>query len=636
MRINSCAFKKRGAISVKRKKVLLLTLGTGNATYQDLSPDTVSKLSGNKTILQAYKDTEYQINGKEIHATMVAAPIIREVEPDIVFFVGTVRSAWTSLYSTFVRDEIRSEEIVEELSRIEKENGKDTDEITLSGVQKRIQKIFDEAGILHNTENHHIECARILLIKYGLNDEELQFNYQKLSEIGEWMRETETEYEVSFDVTHSFRSLPIYNLVILNYLKTLSSARIEIKHVFYGMLEVRSENHGTAPILDLADIAGMMDLTTAVAEFQSTGNVKGLFQYIPEGDENIRQELQLFDWAVQTNDLNRLENSLQALMKYLDVSSTSRYGDLYSMLRDSLNRSFPGKEEFNDLNDIQRKMWAYGNIQRKIGLAFLNQGRYGQALVIGTEALSSYVIPYYLMYKEKRKKITFLDCRSRVVQEKVKNSIYMIGKSKQSLPYKDLFGEELVLLKKLKEQRNMFAHFLLKNDSTNAGSEYSLKQVNKTKELIDSFYNKMWEIDQAMRNDPQGMELLFQHSYEKKSSEKTQTAKPSEATPLPKKKKMESVQREKGIGVIFSNKTWKRLDNDPIRIFRATGVSKSKKSLVGILEDGSSASIQRGCLPSGKPGDYIGSQMEVKMVGKKTYENMAVIPIEMLEKFRGK
>lgn len=319
-----------------KKKVLLLTLGTGDTSYRELDPDTVLKLPGNKTILQTYKDTEYLFNGKVVHSSMLAQPIMQELKPDIVFFIGTVRSTWTSLYSNFVSDEKRNEEFIRELLISEKNHGKDTKEEELEKLQRRIQGIFEESEVFMA---EGIEKAEILLIKYGLTEDELEYNYHKLSRIGEFMKESDAEYEVSFDITHSFRSLPIYNLTILNYLKALSSASIRITHVYYGNLDVSYENNHVAPILDFSDMVRLMDLTAAVAEFRDTGNVKALFPYVPESDRRIKQELELFDWAIQTNDLNRLEKSIQGLQECLDVQASSRYGDLYSMLRDTLNRS---------------------------------------------------------------------------------------------------------------------------------------------------------------------------------------------------------------------------------------------------------------------------------------------------------
>ena len=57
------------------------------------------------------------------------------------------------------------------------------------------------------------------LTKYGINEKQLKENYAIIKGIENKLKRN-VKYEVAFDITHSFRSLPIYNLIVFNYINT--------------------------------------------------------------------------------------------------------------------------------------------------------------------------------------------------------------------------------------------------------------------------------------------------------------------------------------------------------------------------------------------------------------------------------
>ena len=80
-----------------------------------------------------------------------------------------------------------------------------------------------------------------VLLRYGISDEQLWENYEFLSRAWQGLDKNET-YDVSFDITHSFRSLPIYNLSLLDYQRQIADYKISISHVYYGNAEISREN----------------------------------------------------------------------------------------------------------------------------------------------------------------------------------------------------------------------------------------------------------------------------------------------------------------------------------------------------------------------------------------------------------
>jgi CRISPR-associated DxTHG motif protein len=81
---------------------------------------------------------------------------------------------------------------------------------------------------------------------------------------------------IIFDVTHSFRSIPILALACMHYLRVLKD--IEIRGVYYGCYEARDMNTPVprAPIVNLTPFVDIMDWSAAVRSFVEKGDVADL------------------------------------------------------------------------------------------------------------------------------------------------------------------------------------------------------------------------------------------------------------------------------------------------------------------------------------------------------------------------
>ena len=76
--------------------------------------------------------------------------------------------------------------------------------------------------------------------------------------------------ELYFDITHGFRYLPMFIIVLGNYAKFMK--HVSVKAVTYGNFEARNE-HG-APIMNLQSLSILQDWTSSAATFVETGRVK--------------------------------------------------------------------------------------------------------------------------------------------------------------------------------------------------------------------------------------------------------------------------------------------------------------------------------------------------------------------------
>lgn len=84
----------------------------------------------------------------------------------------------------------------------------------------------------------------------------------------------EDEDELYFDLTHSFRYLPMLVLVLGNYSKFLK--KVTVRHISYGNYEARDIQTNQAPIVDLLPLTALQDWTFAAADYLENGKVNRL------------------------------------------------------------------------------------------------------------------------------------------------------------------------------------------------------------------------------------------------------------------------------------------------------------------------------------------------------------------------
>jgi CRISPR-associated Csx2 family protein len=81
-----------------------------------------------------------------------------------------------------------------------------------------------------------------------------------------------------FDITHGFRSLPMLNMVLINYAKLLKN--ISISGIYYGAFDAKYEKGGSdyAPVWDLTDFQVVQEWSNSANIFLKTGNAMPLSQ----------------------------------------------------------------------------------------------------------------------------------------------------------------------------------------------------------------------------------------------------------------------------------------------------------------------------------------------------------------------
>ncbi len=178
-----------------------------------------------------------------------------------------------------------------------------------------------------------------VIIPEGEKEEELWEIFGKIYE------NTEENDSIIFDVTHSFRTIPMVTLIILNYLKFIKN--IEITRIVYGQMHSLSnnENEKSIQILDFTTMWNLMEWTIAVERFLQTGNANKIKE-LTEGE--------LLPYLKNTPEHlgSKVRNLINSLYYFTQNVSTSREGKFKGNIEKIKNLLPEAKKELKKLKPL--------------------------------------------------------------------------------------------------------------------------------------------------------------------------------------------------------------------------------------------------------------------------------------------
>ena len=138
---------------------------------------------------------------------------------------------------------------------------------------KRTNKITgqeeDYMGLEQILQDMNLPCpVEAIDIPDGKNEEEM---WAIFNSVYKTLRSND---ELYFDLTHSYRYLPMLVLVLSNYAKFLKG--VKVKHISYGNYEARDTASNEAPLMDILPLTMLQDWTFAAADLIQNGNIEKL------------------------------------------------------------------------------------------------------------------------------------------------------------------------------------------------------------------------------------------------------------------------------------------------------------------------------------------------------------------------
>lgn len=135
--------------------------------------------------------------------------------------------------------------------------------------------------------------------------------------------------EIILDVTHGFRSLPMLQIVLLNYAHSLKD--IKISNILYGAFEgigipasqiednIPDTINRIAPLLDLTTFSAIQSWTFAAQSFIQTGNPKAMSTLSMDNIKPILKESKGSDTTARN-----LRNLMEAINNIQSIINTNR------------------------------------------------------------------------------------------------------------------------------------------------------------------------------------------------------------------------------------------------------------------------------------------------------------------------
>lgn len=235
--------------------------------------------------------------------------------------------------------------------------------------------------------------------------------------------------ELYFDITHSYRYLPMLVVVLGNYSKFMEKAKV--MHILYGNYEGRDKDENgvfitpaRSPIVDLKSFSTLQDWTYAVADFINNGNADKMSALtydvsaplIKKGNE--RAEV-----------LNNLMVSIRNFAKDMETCRGKNIVDGINIreLKDNLKQLQAILEQENEESSVDELLIpVFGKIQgmmsdfnsvKDIGNGFqtvewcISHRLYQQSITILQESIKSYfcnLLNYDMLDDNKRKVVEVL------------------------------------------------------------------------------------------------------------------------------------------------------------------------------------------------------------------------------------
>lgn len=255
--------------------------------------------TGAKDDNRNYKKTTYKFNnGIEQYESFIAGALKNIYSIEKIILIGTVKSMWEEVYSSFSNND-KDEDYYIELGEY------------ISNANHETPLVLPQIDKLEKSISDH---SKVVLINYGLNEIEIRQNTEIILGIEQYL---EPGDELYVDITHSFRSLPLMLMNSLIYLQNVSEKNISIKLITYGMLDVKGEL-GYAPVVELSNIMEINDWIIGAHSFKNYGNAYQIANLLNDYYDSDYKSTS--DRLKKFSDLMNL-NHLQGIKKQTELNA---------------------------------------------------------------------------------------------------------------------------------------------------------------------------------------------------------------------------------------------------------------------------------------------------------------------------
>lgn len=322
------------------RKVLISFLGTGALNTENQNQ-------------RKYRTASYYFEGKKLEATSFVTKALSELlKPDVILIFGTMKSMWEALW---IEENKSTDPKVED------------DMFTLAEFcDEYNHKTPLNEGFLEKMKSCLDPKWKVKLIHYGIDDQQVSENFEIFKSA---LAELENNDEIILDITHSFRSLPIFANSAIEFINTVGSKNLKIVDIFYGMLDVSSEFGGKVPLVSLKYISEIQEWTKGAYTFINNGNADLISDLLKANKNNVHDKILKFSMSLSMNYMHEIKSQI-AMLK--TISNHEKYsGPSKMVIPVILTKFIKHFEKADTLSTYQLKLAEWHNLHHNHALSYL-------------------------------------------------------------------------------------------------------------------------------------------------------------------------------------------------------------------------------------------------------------------------
>lgn len=296
-----------------------------------------------------YREADYRFeNTKEDKkSSMVSKVIVDEEKIDQVILFGSKKSMWDEVCYIYNLDEkIEYIEIIEDY--INEKNDYKEEVLTLAS--ETLTSYLKE-------KNKSERQSKTYILNYGMNQKEIKENMEIFMKI---INEIHDGDEIYIDITHAFRSIPLFTLTVMQFIEKLQNNNVNIKKVYYGMFEASGE-YGYTPLVNLEYILEVQKWIEAADEFINLGRGYRIAELLKKESEDYQQlanaliELSTLLSMNYISDIKASLKNISKLLKKVEEKSDTKEQHIFRYVAPSIKQFV---EKFNK-NQTDSKIQLY-------------------------------------------------------------------------------------------------------------------------------------------------------------------------------------------------------------------------------------------------------------------------------------
>ncbi|NPA54708.1 MAG: TIGR02221 family CRISPR-associated protein [Aquificae bacterium] len=337
------------------------------------------------------------------------------------------------------------------------------DKIYVMGTTESLWKLADE--LIGDYEK--------VIIPFGTNHEEFWQIFDALAGL-----DVENK-EIYLDLTHGFRSIPLFISTVMNFFEKVKNAKI--KGVYYGMFEVAKE---IKPIIDMLPILEMNQWIEGFTLFKEYGDSRKISNLIDDKlkEFSIEERKRLSKLNSLPKVLSKSANAFGFTALEFYIKSLQDITDIAKNLQ-TIPKNLKAIEflieDIKDSSQIFKGIQKQWQKQLKLAEIYFDKNRYSQSLTALRESLLTFILEENELEWDNEK------LREKALGKLIKEDTERMDKKEKP---KTFPKEILVLLNQTKDLRNKSNHGFIGKSSSEAEINQSIEKlqnyIKEAKELL--------------------------------------------------------------------------------------------------------------------------------------------------------